>query len=220
MLAASRPIIVLINDLHWAEKTFLDLLVSVLETARAPIVLVGSARHDLIEEYPDWDTPRARARSLPLDPLTGDESEQVIANLLGTTAIDASIRERIVKSAQGNPLFVEQMLSMLIDDGLVAQENGHWTVTGDLMDVIVPPSISALLSARLDRLPDGRAVRPGARLGHRPRLLAGGHHRPQQRLGDSGGPAIDRVAAQAARGADDVLVPERAGVPVPAHPHP
>ena len=213
MLAASRPIIVLINDLHWAEQTFLDLLVSVLETARAPIVLVGSARHDLIEEHPDWDTPRARARSLPLQPLTGDESEQVIANLLGTTAIDPSIRDRIVKSAQGNPLFVEQMLSMLIDDGLVAQENGHWTVTGDLMDVVVPPSVSALLAARLDRLPgDERSMLERA-------SVVGGFFSPAAVVALANGSATpvvpaDRAATQAARGADDLLVPEQGGLPV------
>ena len=96
---------------------------------------------------------RTRSRLLPLEPLTGDESAQVIANLLGTSSFDDMVRQRIIESAQGNPLFVEQMLSMLLDDGLLSRGiDGAWTVTGDLMEVIVPPSISALLSARLDRL--------------------------------------------------------------------
>ncbi len=152
-LAARRPLIVLVNDLHWAEKTFLDLLMNVHETAQAPIVIVGSARHDLLEEHPEWSRPESRSRLLPLEPLTGDESAQVIANLLGTSSFDDMVRRRITESAQGNPLFVEQMLSMLLDDGLLSRaDDGAWTVTGDLMEVIVPPSISALLSARLDRL--------------------------------------------------------------------
>ncbi len=99
-----------------------------------------------------------RARNF-LEPLTGDESEQVIANLLGTHG-HRSVDPRADRDvAQGNPLFVEQMLSMLIDDGLVAQVDGRWKVTGDLMDVLIPPNISALLSARLDRLAtDERSV--------------------------------------------------------------
>jgi class 3 adenylate cyclase/tetratricopeptide (TPR) repeat protein len=153
-LAAERPLIVLVNDLHWAEKTFLDLLVNVLEAAQAPIVIVGSARHDLLEDHPEWEEARPRAQLLQLEPLTGDESAQVIGNLLGTSTFDPAIGQRIAESAQGNPLFVEQMLSMLMDDGVLAQnEGGEWTVTGNLAEVIVPPSISALLSARLDRLP-------------------------------------------------------------------
>ncbi|KRT61786.1 MAG: adenylate/guanylate cyclase [Chloroflexi bacterium CSP1-4] len=154
MLAVDRPLILLINDLHWAEKTLLELLTSVHETARAPIVVVASARHDLVEEHPDWGTAGPSSRILPVMPLDAEESGEVIANLLGTAAIDASVRDRIARSAEGNPLFVEQMLSMLIDDGSLRQHEGRWVASRELVDLDVPPSISALLSARLDRLPD------------------------------------------------------------------
>ncbi len=173
MLAADRPIIVLINDLHWAEKTFLDLIVSVLETARAPIVLVGSARHDLLEEHPDWG---ARATARPEPALAAADRATRASRSSPTcwerTAIDPSIRERIVASAQGNPLFVEQMLSMLIDDGLVAQDGRP--LEGDRRpDGRRHPAEHLRAPVGTPRSAgDRRTLGAGTRLRRRPRLLA------------------------------------------------
>ena len=221
ILAAEQPLIVLINDLHWAEKTLLDLLTNVLETAQAPIVIVGSARPELLEDHPEWEDLGGRAVLLPLEPLSGEESAQVIANVLGTSAFQASVGERIVASAQGNPLFVEQMLSMLIDDGLLVQdENGRWNVSGDLMEVIVPPSISALLSARLDRLPiDERSVLERA-------SIIGRVFWPNAVIALADGPAkviddpLDGLRRKQLDRDHRILVRGRDRVPIPSHPHP
>jgi predicted ATPase/class 3 adenylate cyclase len=159
-LAHDRPLIVIVDDIHWAEPTFLDLLRYVATEATAPLVLVCSARPELLETRPEWGEGSDRLHSVVLDPLTDDESARVVENLLGTEAFDERIRTRILESAEGNPLFVEQMLSMLIDDGILSRtEAGGWTVTSDIGSVTVPPSISALLTARLDRLgPTERTV--------------------------------------------------------------
>jgi predicted ATPase len=83
-----------------------------------------------------------------LEPLTASESSLVVENLLGST-VDDAVRDRITTAADGNPLFVEQMLSMLIDDGILhLGEDGRWVALSDLGAITVPPSISALLSAR------------------------------------------------------------------------
>jgi predicted ATPase/class 3 adenylate cyclase len=161
ILATKGPCIALIDDIHWAEQTFLDLLRYLLDSIEeAPVVLVCSARPDLILEHPDWTPERAEAHMVELEPLSDDESSLVIDNVLGTAALDEEARDRVVKAAQGNPLFVEQMLSMLIDDGILQRDSdGNWVLISDFGSFSMPPSISALLTARLDRLgPSERAV--------------------------------------------------------------
>jgi predicted ATPase/class 3 adenylate cyclase len=152
-LAGERPLVVVVEDIHWAEQTLLDLLEYVAAEATAPIMLVCSARPELLEAHDDWAQDRERVQHLGLTPLSEDESRRVIENLLGTTAFDERLAARVIEAAEGNPLFVEQMLSMLIHDGIVARDDADgWTLTSNIRAVTVPPSISALLSARLDRL--------------------------------------------------------------------
>ena len=153
VLAHDRPLIVIVDDIHWAEPTFLDFLQYVGHETAAPLVLVCSSRPDLLEMHPEWGKDGDRSHSIVLHPLSEEESTRVVQNLLETDAFDEQIRVRITQAAEGNPLFVEQMLSMLIDEGILARDrSGAWIVTSDIGSVIVPPSISALLTARLDRL--------------------------------------------------------------------
>src|SRR5581483_104357 len=149
-LAREQPLVVLFDDIHWAEPTFLDLVEHLLDAVQdAPLLLLCPARHDLLEQRPEW-AERERAVRIVLEPLTSDDTARVVEGLLGDAAED--VRARIVEAAEGNPLFVEQMLSMLIDNGHVALADGRWVAAEGLGDVAVPPSIHALLSARLDRL--------------------------------------------------------------------
>jgi tetratricopeptide (TPR) repeat protein len=99
------------------------------------------------------------ATSILLEPLAGEDASRLVDNLLGRAEIPDAARERILEAAEGNPLFVEEMLAMLIDDGLLRLENETWVATEDLAQVAIPPTIQLLLAARLDRL-DGeeRAV--------------------------------------------------------------
>jgi class 3 adenylate cyclase/tetratricopeptide (TPR) repeat protein len=151
-LASDRPLIVLVDDIHWAAQTFLDLLRFVADTAGASILIVCSSRKDLLEDQPDWAEERGNAIAITLEPLSESESGLVIEHLLGSS-LDEQVRAGITSAAGGNPLFVEQMLSMLIDDGMLARdEGGRWVAQSDLGAITIPPTISALLSARLDRL--------------------------------------------------------------------
>ncbi|HEX9123686.1 MAG TPA: adenylate/guanylate cyclase domain-containing protein [Actinomycetota bacterium] len=155
ILAADRPAIIFFDDIHWAEETFLELLRFMVDNAAAPIILVCSSRPELLEEHADWIQETDRIKNLILEPLTADESSQVVENLLGTSAFDQRVRARIIEAAEGNPLFVEQMLSMMIDDGILSRdEQGGWLLTSDIGSIQIPPSIFALLTARLDRLSD------------------------------------------------------------------
>ena len=151
-LAAERPLVAVFDDIHWAEPGLLDLIEHVAEWTRdAPILLVCPARPELRDVRPDWGG-QATATTLLLDPLSQDESDRLIAGLLGRSDTPATVAARVMEAAEGNPLFVEQMVAMLIDDGLVRPDADGWVVTGDLSNLTVPPTIAGLLQARLDRL--------------------------------------------------------------------
>ncbi|HEY3022009.1 MAG TPA: adenylate/guanylate cyclase domain-containing protein [Actinomycetota bacterium] len=152
LMTRDQPTVMLIDDIHWAEETFLDLLRYLLEAVQAPLMLVCSSRPELLEEHAEWIQETDKVNRIVLRPLSEAESAQVAQNLLGSS-LDEGVRARIVEAAEGNPLFVEQMLSMLIDDGVLRRsEDGSWTLVGDLGSISIPPTISALLTARLDRL--------------------------------------------------------------------
>jgi predicted ATPase/class 3 adenylate cyclase len=159
-LAADRPLIVVLDDIHWAEPTFLDLIEYLGGfSTEAPIMVVALARLELLELRPNWTTALPNAESLTLRPLAEEDSRKLIDNLLEQANISEDVESRITAAAQGNPLFVEEMLRMLVDDGLVRRENAHWVPTEQIADVSVPPTIRALLAARLDRLEGGeRAI--------------------------------------------------------------
>ena len=137
--ARERPLALVVEDIHWAEPTLLDLLEHLVDWTRdAPLLLLCLARPDLIDARPTW-AGSSRAETLTLEPLSRAESEELIDELLLDSRLDDDIRARISDAAEGNPLFVEQLLAMLAEGG-------------DPEDV--PPTIQALLAARLDSLPD------------------------------------------------------------------
>jgi predicted ATPase/class 3 adenylate cyclase len=167
ILGERTPLVVQIDDIHWAEPTLLDLLLELRESVAGAALLVCSSRPDLLEEHPSWGEDADRTRALVLDPLSSEESAQVIGHLLGDAPMHADVLARVIETAEGNPLYVEQMLSMLIDDGVLVKEEGRWVPTGPVASIDMPPTISALLSARLDRLgvPDRASIERGAVIG-------------------------------------------------------
>src|SRR5262249_21140211 len=155
--ARGQPLVVLFEDIHWAESAFLDLIEYVLKNASGvPLLLVCATRPDLFEHRADW---AERGALVELEPLTEEQSGLVVQHLLGDAPIPDDARARIVTAAEGNPLFVEQLLSMLIDDGLLRREGDAWVPAGDLSELSIPGTIQALLAARLDLLsPEERSV--------------------------------------------------------------
>jgi tetratricopeptide (TPR) repeat protein len=146
------PVVFVIDDIHWAEPTLIELIRHVQDvTVDHPVLLLCSSRHDLIDRLPEWATGPRAARVI-LEPLSDAHAEQVIGNVLGTTGIPAAARERVVRAAEGNPLFVEQLLSMLVDAGQLRRVGDGWEAAADMQDLAVPPTIQALLAARLDLL--------------------------------------------------------------------
>jgi DNA-binding SARP family transcriptional activator len=142
-LALRRPVVIVLEDVHWAEPTLLD-LVEYLDawTARAPLLVVCLARPELLEQRPGW---AAREKTLALEPL-GTEAAEALVGELGSVELGAETKARIVEVAEGNPLFLEQLLAF-------AEEAGSEALAS------VPPTVEALLAGRIDRLePDERAL--------------------------------------------------------------
>jgi class 3 adenylate cyclase/tetratricopeptide (TPR) repeat protein len=132
--ARERPLALVVDDIHWAEPTLLDLLEHVAEWTRdAPVLIICTARPELRDQRPGWG-----GELITLEPLSEGQSDELIGGRLGGTPLDAASRARIREVADGNPLFVEQLLAMVTEGGDPRQ---------------VPPTIQALLAARLDALP-------------------------------------------------------------------
>src|SRR6266545_1557341 len=140
-LARRRPLVLVFDDIHWGEATFLDLIEHLADWTRdAPILLVCLARSELLDVRAGWGGGKLNATSILLEPLSEQESAKLVENLAGK-ALKESTRLRIVDAAEGNPFFVEEMLALVLEDGPAAE-------------LEVPPTIQALLAARLDRLSD------------------------------------------------------------------
>ena len=145
-IAAERPLALVVDDAHWAEPTLLDLLEYLLGFASdAPILLVCLARPELLEQRPVWAAPRPGTSLVALEPLSTAESESLLAHVADGSELPDDARVRVVAAAEGNPLFLEQLHALHAEQGGAPEA--------------VPPSIHALLAARIDRLaPDERIV--------------------------------------------------------------
>jgi class 3 adenylate cyclase/tetratricopeptide (TPR) repeat protein len=142
-LAASRPLALVVDDVHWADSALLDLIEYVAASStEAPIFVLCTARPDLLDLRPTWASPRPGSTLVLLEPLRSQDADALV-DALGRE-LPAALRERVVATAEGNPLFVEQLLAHVADDPDAET---------------VPPTIQALLAARIDRLePEERAV--------------------------------------------------------------
>jgi class 3 adenylate cyclase/tetratricopeptide (TPR) repeat protein len=152
-LARRTPLVVVFDDIHWAEATFLDLIEDVLDASLSvPLLFACTARHELREDRSGFAAGRRTASQIELQELSREETGLVMRNLLGAASLPQRLERRVLGLTEGNPLFVEQMLSMLIDDGLLREQGGRWVFSGGAEAVSIPGNVSSLLGARLDRL--------------------------------------------------------------------
>jgi class 3 adenylate cyclase/tetratricopeptide (TPR) repeat protein len=135
-LARTEPLIAVIDDIHWAEPTLLDLLEYLADFSReAQLLILCTARPEILDSRPSWTAPRPNSILVALEPLSAAHVEALVS---GLGEVPASDRARIIQAAEGNPLFLEQLVAMSSERGIDGQE--------------IPPTIHALLAARIDRL--------------------------------------------------------------------
>lgn len=136
-LASERPTVVLVEDLHWAEDPLLDLLERACRDVRGPLLLIGTARPELLDRRPAWGGGRRNASLLWLDALSPAESAAMLDELV-PEALPAETSRAIVERAEGNPFFLEELLTAVVETGAVPDA--------------LPDSVQAILAARVDRL--------------------------------------------------------------------
>jgi class 3 adenylate cyclase/tetratricopeptide (TPR) repeat protein len=152
-LAADTPLVVTVDDIHWAEPTLLDLLERLRDEVRdVPLLIICQARPELLEQRPGWANGASNATTLLLEPITGQDTVTLLKGLLGAGVPDLLV-VAVEGWAGGNPLFVEEVTSYLVENGVLRRQQDTWVVVGDLTKTPVPPTVTALLAARLDRLP-------------------------------------------------------------------
>jgi DNA-binding SARP family transcriptional activator len=154
-LVARRPVVLLIEDLHWCQEPLLDLLERFLDEVSGPLAIVATARPELLEGRPSWGR-RRDAETIWLEPLAAPDAERMLDSL-GAAAAPEVLRKTLLGRAEGNPFFLEELVSSLLDRGLLAL--GSRTLGGAAPPSegaagLVPDSVQAVLAARVDLLPD------------------------------------------------------------------
>ncbi|MEJ2209346.1 MAG: AAA family ATPase [Anaerolineae bacterium] len=159
-LAARRPLVLVLEDLHWADPSSTDVLIKLLPLASAaPVLLCMATRPE--RDAPGWRLVTAARETLGgsltevnLQALSEGDSRRLVANLLQIEALPESVRAVILKKAEGNPFFVEEVIRMLIDRGAIVRRGDDWVAAAGIQQVEIPDNLQSLLLARIDRLPE------------------------------------------------------------------
>jgi len=166
-IAADAPVVMVFEDLQWADSGLLAFVDHLVEWSRGvPIYVVALARPELLEARPDWGAGKRNFTSLSLEPLTPEAMRELLAGLVPGLPGDAVAR--IVARADGVPLYAVEIVRMLVAQGALEAAEGTYRPVGDLADLAVPETLHSLIAARLDALePADRALlQAAAVLGH------------------------------------------------------
>ncbi|HZQ08508.1 MAG TPA: adenylate/guanylate cyclase domain-containing protein [Anaerolineae bacterium] len=158
--AQSSPLIIVCEDIHWADPSSVELLTQVTPiVAEAPVVFAFITRPD--KDAPGWklitqarEIAGAGMTELHLAPLSEKDSQELVSNLLEIESLPENVRNLILAKAEGNPFFVEEVIRMLIDRGNLTRQDGQWIVAKPINTIDIPDTLQGVLIARIDRLPD------------------------------------------------------------------
>lgn len=165
-LAARSPLIVVIEDVHWADPALLDLVEDLAERGVGPMLFICPARPEFAEQHPGWGG-RRNASSIALEPLSPEDADRLIGFLLEVEDLPSSVHGAMLQRADGNPFFLEEIVRHLIDEELIVREGDRWRASPELGEVQIPDTVQAVLAARIDLLgPDEkRALQRAAVVG-------------------------------------------------------
>ena len=150
--AASGPVIIVVEDLHWAGDRMVEMIERLLARSTGPILVVTTARPELRTAHPEFGEGSEGAAVLSLRALTAQQSTTLLNEILEGSAIPEELRRDLIATADGNPLFLEEIINRLVDGGVLVREDAGWRVTGRLPTAL-PDTVLAVLGARIDSLP-------------------------------------------------------------------
>ena len=151
-LARTTPVVVVVEDIHWADASLLDLLEDVAARSEGAVLFVCPSRPELADRRPTWGGGRRNATNVGLDPLSSEDADELIGLLLSVEDLPARTHRRILERAEGNPFFLEEIVRHLIDEDQIVRRNGTWHATDALADVRIPDTVQGVLAARIDLL--------------------------------------------------------------------
>lgn len=152
-LAAERPLIAVVEDIHWADPSLLDILEGIADRADGPMLVLCPTRPNLADRRPTWGGGRRNASSIALDPLTQEQAGELMTLLLDVDDLPDQTRSLILARAEGNPFFLEEIVRHLIDEGVIERAAGRWRTSGSsLAGVAIPDTVQGVLTARIDLL--------------------------------------------------------------------
>ncbi|HEX5951462.1 MAG TPA: AAA family ATPase [Actinomycetota bacterium] len=149
-LAAEGPLVALIEDVHWADPSLLDLIETVLGRAQGPALVVCTARPELVERRPAWSGGLTNATTITLSPLSPGESTELIEHLLDGGA-PAEVVGPVLRRSEGNPFFAGELLRMMTEDGTLERRDGLWTLVRPLPSTL-PDTVQSVIASRIDLL--------------------------------------------------------------------
>lgn len=159
-MASRQPLVLILEDLHWADPSSTELFIKLLPLVPSvPVLLCLVSRPE--REAPGWKLVTAAREAMggslteiTLNALSEGDSRQLVANLLEIEELPEEMRRLILRKAEGNPFFVEEIIRMLIDQGAIVRRNGGWVAGVAIEKVEIPDNVEGLLMARIDRLPE------------------------------------------------------------------
>jgi class 3 adenylate cyclase/tetratricopeptide (TPR) repeat protein len=151
-LAARAPLVLEIEDLHWADPALLALLEYLADRTAGPVLFVCTARPELADKAPGWGGGQRSFSGIMLDPLTEEQASRLVALLLRVDEMPTSVRSKILHRSDGNPFFIEEILRQLIDEGCIVRAGDRWKAVERITSVQIPDTVQAVVAARLDLL--------------------------------------------------------------------
>jgi class 3 adenylate cyclase len=154
VLSAQQPLVIVLEDLHWADQSSIEILGGLLTASqRAPVVTIITTREDSAAALTGSKTHK-RSSQLALSPLDDNDLDRLVTGLLGTAGLPIALRRRIRANAEGNPFYVEEVLRSFIDQGALVQSRDGWQTTAAINEVDVPDSVQGVVLARVDAMDD------------------------------------------------------------------
>ena len=139
---AAGPVVLLVEDVHWAEAPLLELVERTVRDVRGPLLVVATARPEL-----EWAGGRRNVTVIELEPLAEDAAAELVSDL------PEDVRDLLVRRSEGNPFFVEELIESLVDSGVLVQRDDRWEVAALPERLSMPDSVRGVLAARIDLLP-------------------------------------------------------------------